>query len=115
LADDLVFEIYDMTRTFPVEERFGLQGQIRRAAVSTATNIVEGCAYPTTREYCRYLQVAFGSATETRYLVGVASRVGLIPSDRAASIDQRLELLVRRLHCLVQSLRRLESNSRLEP
>lgn len=61
-ADKLARAIYQATTSFPRIETFGLTGQIRRAAVSVVTNIVEGCARCSETEYLRrFLDIAYGS------------------------------------------------------
>ena len=61
LADEVVLLIYRATREFPKEEMYGLTSQMRRAAVSVPSNIVEGCARESQAEYLRFLEIAFGS------------------------------------------------------
>ena len=89
LADDLVLCVYSATREFPVAERYGLQSQIRRAAVSIAANIVEGCARDSHAEYLRFLNIAFGSARELTYLVNLAGRLVLLDPAPAADLESR--------------------------
>ncbi len=104
MSDELVLEVYRRTRGFPVEERFGLQSQIRRAAVSVPANIVEGSARVTTREYVRFLVVALGSASETRYLIGLAHRLGMLPSADHEVLEGGYGNLIRALQSLVESM-----------
>ena len=80
-ADELVIRVYAETASFPMEERYGLCAQIRRAAVSAATNIVEGCARRTTRDYLHFINIATGSAAETLYLLSLAMRLGFLRAE----------------------------------
>ena len=78
LADDLAVMIYKMTRKFPKEEIYGLTSQMRRAAVSVPSNIVEGCARGSQIEYHRFLEMAFGSLRELSYQFSLAVRLEYI-------------------------------------
>ncbi len=78
LADTLALLIYKVTANFPKEEQFGLTSQMRRAAVSVASNIVEGCARQSVGDYLRFLDMAFGSSRELEYQVSLAYRLGFL-------------------------------------
>jgi four helix bundle protein len=86
LADSLALATYQTTKTFPSEERFGLTAQMRRAAVSIASNIVEGCAKSTEPEYLRYLDTAYGSARELEYQISLAQRLGYLRTEIAEGL-----------------------------
>jgi four helix bundle protein len=104
MADSLVLDVYQRTRELPVEERYGLQAQIRRAAVSVPTNIVEGCTRRTTRDYLQFLVIALGSASEARYLIGLAARLGILAASHREQLEPRYDELVRALEGLIGSL-----------
>jgi len=104
LADDLVLQIYHITRDLPSAERFGVQAQLRRAAVSAASNIVEGCARRTTGEYVNLLSVSNGSAAEARYLTDLSRRLGFAPVEDSCRIVERYSELMKGLQCLIRTL-----------
>ena len=78
LADELAIMIYGITMSFPKEEVYGLSSQMRRAAVSVPSNIVEGCARESQIEYVRFLEIAFSSLRELHYQFGLACRLGYV-------------------------------------
>lgn len=69
-ADLLARGIYQTTIGFPRSEIFGLISQLRRAALSVPTNIVEGFARNNKKEFCRFLSIALASLAEVEYLLG---------------------------------------------
>ena len=71
-ADRLAKEIYIRTRSFPREELYGLTSQIRRAGLSVPTNIVEGYARKSKKEFQQFLNISLGSLAETEYLLKFA-------------------------------------------
>ncbi len=78
LADEVAIETYKITRRFPKEELFGLTSQMRRAAVSVPSNIVEGCARESQSEYLRFLEIAFGSLRELHYQFELSGKLGYL-------------------------------------
>jgi four helix bundle protein len=75
LADEFALLVYQKTRNFPKEEIYGLTSQLRRAALSVPTNIVEGYSRKGDRELWRFLDIALGSFAEVKYLLHFAHQL----------------------------------------
>ncbi|MBS0663926.1 MAG: four helix bundle protein [Verrucomicrobia bacterium] len=86
-------EVYSKTQDFPNDERFGLTGQLRRAAVSVAANIAEGSGRNSDADFAHFLEMAYGSAMEVAALLYVASdTVRLDSSVRDNLLDMTAEV-----------------------
>ena len=105
LADQTVLLIYRVTRSFPKEEICGLTAQMRRAAVSVPSNIVEGCARESQSEYLRFLEVAFGSLRELHYQLRVANRLGYCDVKDYSGCEALLTETEKVLAALLRSMR----------
>jgi len=98
-ADALLIEVFAVSAALTRPERFAICDQLRRGALSVPANLVEGAQRTTTREFCRFVEIAAGSAAETRYLLSVLAR--LEPEHhRVATLAAEYETLVRRLEAL---------------
>ncbi len=81
LGIDFVVLVYELSSHFPKHELHGLTNQIRRAAVSIPSNIAEGSARNSTKEFTQYLHIALGSLAEAETQMIIAKRLGHLPED----------------------------------
>ena len=105
LADEVAMLVYRVTAGFPKEESFGLTSQIRRAAVSVSSNIVEGCARDSEADYLRFLNIAFGSLRELHYQLNLSKRLGYLHSEDSSLIEPKVEETEKVLNGLIRALR----------
>ncbi|MCK4251104.1 four helix bundle protein [candidate division WOR-3 bacterium] len=77
-ADELAFEVYIATKNFPKDEIYGITSQLRRAALSVPTNIVEGYGRQGRRELRQFVNIALGSLAETEYLLDFSLKLGYL-------------------------------------
>jgi len=100
----LVEHCYKATRHFPVEERYGLTGQMRRAAVSIPSNVAEGHSRKTTGAYANHVSIACGSGGELETCVVVAERLGFLSISDASQLVERCTTVCKILTGLYSSL-----------
>ncbi len=90
-AMDLVEQIYVLTADFPKEEKFGLQSQIRRCAVSIPSNIAEGAGRNSKNEFRHFLSIALGSSYELETQLSLALRFNYFIKDTLEGISNKLD------------------------
>ena len=105
LADRLALLTYNITAAFPRREMFGLTSQMRRAAVSVPSNIVEGCARETISDYVRFLGIAYGSTKELEYQASLAQRLGFLQSSAYGEFRELCVETAKTLNGLICALR----------
>lgn len=97
--------LYLMTKNFPREEQFGLTSQIRRASLSIATNISEGCGRKNDKEFARFLDISYASACEVECLLLIASDVEIITQEERLTINQKLDDIKKMTFSFARKLR----------
>ncbi len=102
----LVKAIYACTSVFPKEEIYGLTSQMRRAAVSIPSNLADGHSRHTTKEYLRYVRVAYGSLAELETQCYLAQELGFLKPDAYKEIVLSSAELGRMMNSLMQSLQK---------
>jgi four helix bundle protein len=105
LADKLALVVYKTTASFPREEMYGLISQMRRAAVSVASNIVEGCARETQAEYFPFLEISFASLRELHYQFSLSTRLGFCSKQDMPACEELLVETEKVLSALLRSMR----------
>jgi four helix bundle protein len=103
----LVTEIYRDTKSFPKEETYGLTNQIRRSAISVASNIAEGQGRLSKREFRQFLGQARGSLIEMETQLAIAENLGYLSHEAAGRLMAVSGEVSRLLHGLIQSLQQV--------
>ncbi len=103
-AVDLALEIYAICRSLPESERFGLIAQLRRAAVSVASNIAEGYGRGSTADYIRFLRAARGSLYEIDTQLLIACRLEYVQQSAYEAVLKHVNEVGRMLAGLIRTL-----------
>jgi len=101
-AHELTVLVYNLTRSFPRDEIYGLTSQVRCSAASVGANIAEGCGRRSDGEMTRFLQIARGSASETEYHLLLAKDLGFLPEADFRIAEQKVVEVQRMLTGLVE-------------
>lgn len=104
-AIELVTLIYQATREFPVEERFGIVSQLNRASVSVPSNIAEGWGRQTAGNYTQFLRTARGSLMEIETLLIISRNLEFLPASKYEQLSEKVEEAGRILHGLIKSIK----------
>jgi four helix bundle protein len=103
-AHGLALAIYKATRPFPAGEQRGVGDQLRRSAISVASNIVEGTARGTDREAARFLRISLASAAELQYQLLLGYDLGLLTGDAYAALEAQVIEVKRMLSGFIRHL-----------
>jgi four helix bundle protein len=96
--------VYNKTRDFPADERFGLTSQLRRAAVSVSANIAEGSSRSSNADVARFVEIAYGSLIESVSGFEIAKRQKLLTPESSAMLYQQAETLAKMLSAFRRTL-----------
>lgn len=103
---DLATDIYKMTETFPKSEVYALASQMRRAAVSVSSNIAEGAARHSQKEFSQFLNIAGGSLSELDTQIEIALNLEYISDLQRQELDAKIDFISAKLAGLINSVRK---------
>ena len=102
----IVLQIYRLSGCLPADERYGLVSQLRRAAVSVPTNIVEGSKRQGKADFAHFLNIAEGSLAETEYLIVLSRDLGYLAHDQVEAVLAEMDEIGRMLYTLRHKVER---------
>jgi len=102
-AKELVKTIYQITKDFPNEEKFGLTNQLRRAAISVSSNLAEGTSRKTNKDKAHFTTIAFSSLMEVLNQVIIAKELKFIKEEDYQAIRPEIEKIANKLNALRKS------------
>jgi four helix bundle protein len=105
LSVQLAVSIYNLTQSFPKQEAFSLTDQMRRAAVSIASNIAEGSGRASKKDFAHFVSIAVGSARELETQLVIAVQVGYLSDPSCVEVQEQIVRVLKMLYKLRSSLR----------
>jgi four helix bundle protein len=103
-AKDLAKEVYILTEDFPDVEKYGLSSQMRRAAISIASNIAEGRRRSTRKDFRQFLCISFGSGAELETQIAIAKELRFSSKLDYSKVDSLLDEVMRMLNVMIQKI-----------
>ena len=107
---ELIKQVYEITNLFPNEETYGLISQMRRSAISIPSNISEGAARNSKKEFIQFLYISLGSLAELETQMVISTELGYIPQN--SQIFSQIELLRRKLLNFIKYLKNKQKMKR---
>jgi four helix bundle protein len=101
---EIVGKTYSITREFPDEEKYCLTAQMRKSAASVPTNIAEGFARQSNKEYKHFLYIALGSCSELATQAVIATNLSCINSSTAEQLGTEVDLLSKMIMALIKKI-----------
>ena len=105
LAIDFATDIYNATAQFPIFEKYALSTQLCRAAVSISSNIAEGASRSSETDFCRFLEIAAGSAFEVETQLIIAHRLDYINENTFNKLIDQTQTIERMINNLMQTIK----------
>jgi four helix bundle protein len=103
-AMDLAVLIYEVTREFPKEEVYGITSQLRRAAVSVPSNIAEGAARTSAKEFLQFINIAQGSLSEIDTQIELSNRLSYVTDQTYKNLQEKIVIVSKQLYGLRRSV-----------
>ena len=103
-AMQLVNDVYQITKHFPVSETFAISNQIQRAVVSIPSNIAEGSGRKTEADFVRFLDIALGSTFEVETQVLIAQSLGYIDANTSNNLVVKIQTIEKELTTLINTV-----------
>jgi four helix bundle protein len=106
LADELASQVYKATKNFPKEEIYGITSQLRRAALSIPTNIVEGYSRKGNKELAHFINISLGSLAEVKYLICFSNRLRYFQENSHKELRKGYDILGKQVWRFYEKIRR---------
>ena len=109
-AHRFTLKIYEVTKTFPKDEMYGLTNQLRRSASSIPANVAEGCGKSSQPQFAHFLNISLGSANEAEYFLLLSKKLNYLGSEDFLSLSNTINEIKAMLIVLVNKVRQTTKN-----